>query len=246
MQNTEFRTGVLHPVEIYKEAWELMKDQYWLIFAITLVGLLIGGAVPIIVIGPMICGIYLCMFQKIERRPVVFETLFKGFDFFMPSLIVAFVIMVPVFILIFTIYVPMIGAAIAGNKMSEAEFVPFLIGFIIFEVIVAVIMVCFHTLLMFAFPLIADRKLSGIQSMKLSARAVWANLAGVAGLFGVGFVVGIVGYLMLCVGMYLVMPLILMANAVAYRKIFPKLEAPAETPPFSPPPNVYGGIRPGV
>ena len=239
MMATEFTTGQIRPIEIYKESWELIKDQYWLIFAITLVGMLIGGAVPVVLIGPMICGIYLCLFQKIEGRQVTFELLFKGFEYFLPSLIVAVVIMVPVFILIFTIYIPIIGMAVAGPKMSQSEAIPLLIGTAIFELIFAVIMVCFHTLLMFAFPLIVDRKLSGVQAMKVSAKAVWNNLAGVAGLFGVGFLVGIVGYLALCVGFYLVLPLIFTSNAVAFRKIFPPLAAG----PMDPPPNEYPGFK---
>ena len=224
MLRGEFQTGVIKPIEIYKESWELIKDQYWLIFAITLVGMLIGGAVPIVLIGPMICGIYICLFQKIEGRQVVFESLFEGFSYFVPSLIVAIVIMVPIFLLLITVYIPMIGMAIAGPKMKESEMIPFLIGTLIFELIMAVIMVCFHTLLMFAFPLIVDRKLSGLQAMQVSAKAVWHNLAGVARLFGVGLLVGIVGYIALCVGIYLVLPLIFASNAVAFRKIFPRLD----------------------
>lgn len=60
-----------------------------------------------------------------------------------------------------------------------------------------------------------------MQSM-ISAKAVWQNLSGVVGLFAVGIVVAIVGYLMLCIGIYLVLPLIIAANVVAYRKIFPE------------------------
>lgn len=235
MTATEFRIGVIKPIEVYKEAWELMKDQYWLIFAITLVGMLIGSAVPIILLGPMLCGIYLCMLEKIEGRPVTFELLFKGFDYFLPSLAVSIVIMVPVFILIFAMYIPMIGIAMAGPRMNESELMSFILGILVLEIIVAFVMVCLHTLVMFAFPLIADRKLGGLQAMSLSARAVWQNLAGVVGLFAVGIVVCLVGYLMLCIGIYLVLPLILMANAVAYRKIFPAVGPLNYDPP--PPPN---------
>lgn len=237
MMPTEFRTGVIKPVEVYKESWELIKDQYWMIFGITIIGILIGGAVPVVIIGPMICGIYLCMFHRMEGRPVSFELLFKGFDYFLPGLIVAIVVVVPVFVLLFTIYVPMIGMALAGPRMSEEELIPFLIGTVIFEIVVIVLMVCFHTLLMFAFPLIVDRKLSGFEAMKVSAKAVWQNLSGVVGLMGVGIGVGIVGYLMLCVGIYLAMPLIFMSNAVAYRKVFPAI-GPL---PYAPPaPGEYG------
>src|SRR6186713_1078851 len=146
MQNPEFNAGAIRPIEVYKEAWELMKDQYWMIFAVTLLGMLIGSVVPIVIIGPMICGIYLCMFDKMERREVQIETLFKGFEYFAPSLLVAVVVMVPVFVLVFTIYVPMIAMAVAGPRMSESELMPFLLGTIVFEIVVAVVLVCFHTL----------------------------------------------------------------------------------------------------
>jgi hypothetical protein len=42
------------------------------------------------------------------------------------------------------------------------------------------------------------------------------------------------------IGVYLTMPLILAANVVAYRKIFPgRLELPLPQPP---PPNAYQGL----
>jgi hypothetical protein len=222
MQNTDFQIGAIKPVEIYKEAWALMKERYWMVFGIVIVGMLIGGAVPIILIGPMMCGMFLCLFDLIDGRELKFEKLFKGFDYIWKSLLVSVLIFVPIFIVLFTIYIPMIAMAIAGPKMSESELIPFLIGTVIFEIVIVVVMVCFHTLIMFAYPLIVERGLTGVQAMMVSAKAVWNNLAGMAGLFGVGFVVAIVGYLMLCVGLYLVLPLIMMAQAVAFRKIFPK------------------------
>jgi hypothetical protein len=199
-----------------------MKERYWMVFGIVIVGMLIGGAVPIILIGPMMCGMFLCLFDLIDGRELKFEKLFKGFDYIWKSLLVSVLIFVPIFIVLFTIYIPMIAMAIAGPKMSESELIPFLIGTVIFEIVIVVVMVCFHTLIMFAYPLIVERGLTGVQAMMVSAKAVWNNLAGMAGLFGVGFVVAIVGYLMLCVGLYLVLPLIMMAQAVAFRKIFPK------------------------
>lgn len=239
MQDLEFRTGVIKPVEIFKEAWELIKDQYWLIFGVTLLGLLIGGVVPIIIMGPMVCGIYLCMFERIEGREVKIDMLFKGFDYFVPSLIVSVCMMLPVVVLIVAIYVPMFGMLIAGKRMGESELIAFLIGAVVVELIVAIAMVCFHTLLMFAFPLVADRKLSGFATIKLSARAVWNNLSGMAGLFGVSFLVAMVGYLILCVGVYLTLPLIFMANAIAFRRIFPSVNSNGNGPP---PPTAYEGL----
>ena len=239
MNNTEFRTGVIKPVEVYKEAWEIIKDQYGLILAITIVGLLIGGVVPIVLIGPMMCGIYLCLFQKMQGKQVEFGELFKGFEYFLPSLILSIIIMVPVLIMVFGMYVPMIAMAFAGPRMSGDELFAFIAGTVAVEFVFALFMVCLHTLLMFAFPLLVDKKLPAIQAIKLSAKAVWKNMGGVVGLFLVGFAVGIVGYLMLCIGIYLVIPLIITAQLVAYRKVFP---APTDRN-FNPPsPQFYQGI----
>lgn len=239
MNTPEFRTGVIRPVEVYKEAWEIMKDQFWLIFAITLVGMLIGSVVPIVLVGPMMCGIYMCLLDKIDGRPLVFDRLFKGFNYFMPGLIVALVIMVPLIVFIIAIYLPMIGIAIAGSTMKEDQIIPFIIGALLMEIVVAVVMVLFHSLIIFAFPLIVDRGLNGLEAVKLSAKAVWANRGGVAGLFGLGFVISILGYFALCVGVYLALPILVMAMAVAYRKVFPNAE-PARLEP--PPPGAYQGL----
>lgn len=239
MQNFEFRTGVLKPVEIYKESWEIMKNEYWMIFAITLVGLLVGSFIPIVILGPMMCGIYMCLLDKVDGRTLSFEKLFKGFDYFVPGLIVALIVMVPTFAFIIAIYIPMIGMALAGPRMSESEMIAFFAGVIVFELIVAIIMICIHSLVIFSFPLIVDRKLSGWQAVTLSARAVWGNFGGVAGLFGVGMLVCLGGYLLLCIGVYLALPIILMATTVAYRKIFPPLPSSQFAPP---PPNAYQGL----
>ena len=57
--------------------------------------------------------------------------------------------------------------------------------------------------------------------------------------FGVGFLVGIVGYMALCVGFYLVIPLIFTSNAVAFRKIFP----PGTTGPADASRQTYSGYK---
>ena len=100
-------------------------------------------------------------------------------------------------------------------------------------------MVCLQTLLLFTFPLIIDRNLSAVEAIKTSARAVLKNMGGIIGLLGVSFVISIVGYLALCVGLYFVIPIIVAGFAVAYRKVFPNLNASNANNP--PPPNAFRG-----
>ena len=56
MNNTEFRTGVISPVECVKEGFERIKNDYWLLFAISLVGGLIGGFTMYILAGLLVLG----------------------------------------------------------------------------------------------------------------------------------------------------------------------------------------------
>lgn len=239
MNQLEFKTGVIRPVEIYKEAWELMKPEFWMIFGVTIVGMIVGGVVPIVLMGPMMCGVYLCLLDKVDGKPASFDKLFKGFDHFAAGLIVAVIVMVPVFIFLFAVYIPMIAMSIMGPRLEQTDVLPVIVGILLVELVIGIFMTLLHSLLIFAFPLIVDRRLSGLQAVKLSARSVWANKSGVAGLFGVGIVVCFVGYLLLCVGIYLALPVILMATTVAYRKVFPRSSPLTFEPP---PPNAYQGL----
>src|SRR5882762_6049025 len=92
---SEFRRGVIRPVECIKEGWALIKDQYWLFLGISVLGLLIGQAAWIVLLGPMMVGIFLCLFQRQRGQPVEIGLLFKGFDYFVPSLIVALLKAIP-------------------------------------------------------------------------------------------------------------------------------------------------------
>lgn len=237
MNNNDFRKGVIQPVECFKEGWEIIKNDYWLFFAISLVGMLIGGVSMYILVGAMMCGIYYCFLQKIDGKPVSFDTLWAGFNYIMPSLIVTVFIVVPMFVLLGIIYAPMIMAAVMGSKLSPDELLQLFLGAFVVDVIVALVMTCFHTLLLFSFALIVDRKLGGIDSMLTSAKAVWNNLSGVAGLIGVGILLTIPTILTCGIGAYFLLPIMLAGYSVAYRKMFPSMERNYNPPP----PNAYQG-----
>jgi hypothetical protein len=237
MAETEFRTGVIRPVECLKEGWELIKEQYWLLLGITLVGAMIGGASLYIVLGAMICGIFYCYIQKIDGKPIQFDDLFKGFDYFKPSLLLVAIIVLPTIVFMAIMYVPILAAVFLGTAVDADKFLTFSIGAIVVDVVVAVLMTCFHTLVMFSFPLLVDRKLSAWEAVKTSARAVWGNLSGVAGLYGIGFLLNIAGLFVCVIGVYFTIPIIFAGNVVAYRKIFPSGGNRNQPPP----PDAYRG-----
>ena len=237
MTNTEFRTGVISPVECVKEGFERIKNDYWLLFAILLVGALIGGFTMYILGGAMFCGIFYAYIKAIDGKPVTFDDLWKGMTYFGPGLVVVLFMIVPVFAYYIFVYLTFIAAILGGSQGGEAGMIGALVVIGLIDFVVLIAIVSFHTLLTFSLPLIVDRNLGAIDAMKTSARAVWANLGGVAGLIVVNFGLMLVGYLALCIGIYFVIPIMIAGNVVAYRRVFPSLEISPHMSP--PPPDAY-------
>lgn len=231
----EFRSGVISPVECLKEGWQLIKDQYWLFLGIALVAMLVGGAVPVVLIGPMMVGLYMCLFAKMRGEPVEFGMLFKGFDYFVQGLVAAAIQTLPVILImavgqVIFVAFTMIIMPRQGDAMPSVFFVGLAI-FILFAMIVSLVI---HSLFLFAYPLIVDRQLSGLDAIKLSYRAALQNLSGIVGLILLMGGLGLLGVLACYVGVFFVMPISFAAYAVAYRKVFPEtssLGGPAPPPP---------------
>jgi uncharacterized membrane protein len=145
LEQEQFRVGVIRPVELFKETWELIKDEYWLIFAITLLGMVIASLVPFVLIGPMMCGIYMALLAKIDGGKADLQLLFKGFDRFLPSLVLTIIIVAPFIIMLLGIYIPMIAMAFAGERMSGNELLLFIGVLLAIELVLGVIMVIVHS-----------------------------------------------------------------------------------------------------
>lgn len=218
----EFQTGVIKPVECVKEGFELIKSDYWILFAATFVAALIGAFTLYILMGAMACGMFYLYLRKIDGGSISFDDLWKGFGWWLPGFVVMLFMVVPMFVVYGVIYVPIIMAAVMGPNLSQDELMGLVIGAFSVDLIFVIIMVCFHTLLMFSFPLLVDRNLGAVKAMTTSARAVLKNMGGVVGLILVNFGLALLGELALCVGIYFVIPVLIAGNVVAYRKVFPK------------------------
>jgi uncharacterized membrane protein len=225
-------------MECMKSGWALIKGEYWLFLGITVVGILVGSAVPLgILMGPMMCGIYLCLLSRMRGERIEFGLLFKGFDFFGDALIAALVHVIPILAILLplgfgfsiglTIFLPQAGSR--RSSYDPSALITFIIAMGVVFVIACVIVMALSALFMFTYPLIVDRKLSGLEAVKTSARAVMANFGGVLGLFMLNMLLSIVGVLFCYVGAFLVMPIGIAAWAIAYRQVFPA-------------PQTYGGL----
>ena len=244
MQNVEFTVGNFRATECFREGWEMIKPHYWMMFAITLVGMLIASFIPFgIGLGAMYCGIYYVLFRLAAGNKPDFGDLFKGFNYFLPALIATLILVIPIVISTIIMWVSMMGVMFSmvdsrGRVNESAIFA--LYGTMIVEgLIFAIVLSCIHAFIIFTYPLIVERNMSGVDAFKLSARAAWANLGGVISLILCQFVIGFVGYLLCVVGLYLTLPIMFAGVFVAYRKVFPRLDPVSLDPP---PPTAYSEI----
>ena len=200
--------------------------------------MLVAGLIPLALgMGAMYCGIYYCFLQKMDRKPLEFSDLFKGFNWFLPGLIATIFIIVPVIIFVIISTGSTFGILFSmTNKQGQLDpsAIFALYGVMFGEgLIFAIIMGCIHAFVMFAYPLIVERNLSGFDAFKLSAKAARANLSGVIGLILCQFAISFVGSLVCGFGAYFVLPISFAGIIVAYRKVFP----PPTSNDFNNPPS---------
>jgi hypothetical protein len=219
----------IQPFDCISRAWDLIKDQYWLFLGITLVGMIIANALAIVLMGPMMSGIYLCYLAKLNGQPVKFEMLFRGFDYFKESFIAGLIIMgftlaamLPVYLLMF--FGIFGSAALAGTAESEWAGVLTLVFIMLFTCLIFLLAALASVLFIFVFLLIVDRKMSGWEAIKLSARMGWAHIGGLLGLMLLLAALSIVGVFACYIGMFFLMPILFGAVVIAYRKLFPSME----------------------
>jgi hypothetical protein len=240
-----YRRNVVEPVECVKRGWELVRQQYWLFVGMCVVGILIGSAVPLgILLGPMMCGMYLSFFKQRRGEPIEFGTLFKGFDFFGPSLIATLLHIIPILAIIFpayfVFYVSMVVSVVAqGDEPNPAAMFGVLGAFGLFWLVVLVIVIVVSIGFVFSYPLITDRKLQGFDAVKLSFKAAMSNFWRLLGMTLLTSLITLCGALLCYVGMFLVLPLGYAAIAAAYEQVFGLANPNEQYSDLPPPPPSF-------
>jgi hypothetical protein len=239
-----FKRNVVSPVQCVKEGWQLIKGQYWLILGMCIVGWMIAAAVPLgILMGPMMCGLFLTFFKMRRGEPIEFGTLFKGFDYLGQSIVATLIHVVPILAIVIPayiiFYVFFFFAMIAQtNDQSGFAMVAVFVVFALFWLVVIAVIMFLSIGFMFVYPLIVDRGVQGFDAVKLSFKGSMANFWGLVGLIFMNFLLSVVGMLLCFVGVYLVLPISYSAIAMAYERVFGLREGalPSTAPP---PPPVF-------
>lgn len=218
----------ISPVAYLQESWFRVKGQYGVFLGITVVGMLLGGAVPLgILLGPMLCDIYYCYRRQALGQPVTFDLLFKGFDSFgeafiasLLMVVVSMVVMVPLMlILFFGVLATVLGGAMGHGVETVAPFVGCLAvaGFFLVLMLVSAVISLLFT---FTFPLIMDRGMKGLDAVRLSFQAAVANFGGLLLLALVNALLSFAGLLCCYVGAFLVLPITLGTHWICYERVF--------------------------
>jgi uncharacterized membrane protein len=187
-------------------------------------------------------GLYLSFFTLRRREPIEFGTLFKGFEFFGPSLVATLLHAIPVAAIVITtyllFYVSFVVAVMAQSQSQDPNPLGILGVFFTFMLVIMVIFVLLIIISIgfaFAYPLIVDRRLNGLDAVKLSFKAGMANFWRLLGLLLLNGVMGMTGFAFCVLGMFLVLPITYGAIAVAYEQVF-GLKDPREFGSNLPPP----------
>jgi hypothetical protein len=248
MNEPQYNVSAIDASGCISNGWEMIKPNYWLYFGVSIVTLLMISCIPcvnIFIAGPVMGGVYFIYLKAMRNEAVDFGMMFKGFEKFVPLMIVGIVQSIPEIIAqVFRISVDIgrIGLTGSSRQMGDTGFA-IASGVMIMAVIVGLIFVLiaavWRILLMFAVPLVMDFDLSPIDAMKLSARAAMSNIGGLILLLILEFLIALLGFLAICFGFFFVLPIIYAANAFAYRQVFPWIESNFQNAP--PPPASYDG-----
>jgi uncharacterized membrane protein len=266
MTNIQFYKGAIDPSGCISNGWNLVKVNYGLYFGICIVAtltMIILSCIPclnILLIGlvnaPLIAGIYYVVLRDMRGDPVDFGMMFKGYEKFVPVMIVGFIQAVPSIIFSILQYVldlTRVATQILGQQgIGSGEFYQssggtelaiaggLLAVYIIVLLAYFVIAIAWYVSFVFALPLVMEHDLNAIDALKLSAKAGWGNIGGLIVLAILGGLIAFLGALVICIGIFFVIPIIYAANAFAYRQVFPSVDSPTtfNTPP---PPTEYGG-----
>lgn len=253
--NIPFERGAIRASECISDAWELIKDDYWLFFGMVILGTVLIGCIPcvnVFVAGPFMVGIYIALGTKHRGGRPTFEQLFKGFEKFVPAMVIGLIINIPAIISTIVQYSANVAEIVMKERgrganffaASDPDFSPALAGGLLLLIgVIAVLWIFFavawHITFMFALPLISEHDLSIGEALSLSARAGWSNPGGIIVLMILEFLVMLLGLLALCIGMFFVLPVIIAANFIAYRMVFPPVQ-PQQQYQAPPSPDFYG------
>ena len=257
MTNIEYYKSAIDASACVSNAWELVKRNIGLYIAAGVVTVVLIGCIPIVnffLLGPMMGGFSYLVLRDMRNEPVDFGMLFKGFEKFVPLMVIGLIQAIPGIIFQIIQYTVDIARLVGNQTGTTGDFyqssppldglsagltaglVIIFIGYFLFQIV-------WNAALTFAIPLIVEHNVGIGESIRLSFGAVFGNIGGLIVLYLWSMLVSLLGFLAICFGLLVAIPVIYAANVFAYRQVFPKLEERFQHTP--PPPDAYGNFGQG-
>lgn len=251
MNSIQFVPGAIDAGGCVSNAWGMLKNNYGMYLGIAIVAMLLTGCVPclnIFILGPIMGGVFFVALKDMRGEPVDFGMMFKGFEKFVPLMVIGLIQSIPGIIAQIAQYGIRFAGMGLGDNNGDFQFFQMsdlaissgmMILLIVVSIAFMIIGFAWWAVFFFAVPLVIENDLSPVEAIKLSASAAMSNIGGLLVLMIFQFLIVLLGMLMICLGIFLFsIPLIYLANAFAYRQVFPWAGQTFNMAP--PPPNAYG------
>lgn len=251
MENIHFERGAIDAGGCISNGWELVKRNFGLYVGVGLVAMIMVSCIPIVnffLLGPVMGGIAYIVLKDMRDEPVDFGMLFKGFEKFVPLMVVGVIQAIPGIIFQIIQWTVDLSRLAGGSRVGDATFyqsggveplqAALAGGIFVLFLVYMIFQLIWNAALIFAIPLIVENDIGVIDAIKISFSAVFGNLGGLFVLSLLAGLVGLLGVLALCFGIFVAIPVVWAANVFAYRQVFPKVEQYFNMAP--PPPSAYG------
>jgi uncharacterized membrane protein len=203
-------------IDMLKAGKDLIADQYWTFFGVAALGILIGSAAPFgIILGPMMCGMYMCYLKKARGEQVDINLLFKGFDHFKESFIATMLMVLAMVVLMipFGVILALVMAA-AGSDAALVAIGGFYLFIFLASMVIGAFTLC-------TYPLIADRGYKAMDALKASVAAGRMNFGPIFVLMILNLIISLVLMMFCYLPAFFFMPVSFGAFTLVYQKIFP-------------------------
>lgn len=174
--------------EWLKEGFEAVKsDIIGYALPALAIGLICITVIGALLVGPLLCGFYHIVFQRMQGKRPSTGDLFKGFDVFLDAFIASVVLFLAIFIVSL---IPVLGFLL--SLLVGAAFI-------------------------FVFPLIWEKRFSAAKAIQESFHLFKENWLHLTLFYIVGSIVGGIGVLLFGIGIILTFPVYFYATACLYR-----------------------------
>lgn len=239
MTNTRFESGAIDPTACISNAWNMIKPDYWLYFGIAILTAIAISCIPcvnVLLVGPMMGGVYYVALRAMRGDTVDFSMMFKGFEKFVPLMVVGLIQSIPAIIsqiLDITFRVSDVFLKASSRSGGSTFFQSsgpdkdvFLAGGVLVVVLIVgalffLFSIAWSITFAFAIPIAMEQNIGPIDAIKLSARASWSNVGGIIVLSILLGLMLLGGFIVFCIGALFVLPIVYVAWAFAYRQVFP-------------------------